>query len=70
MNTKIKIPKGWRVLRKGTRLVATDECNVRTDLNDWMPTMYPGECVGSELANCPTYIRRITRPAKRRGKKL
>lgn len=68
MNAKIKIPKGWRklrrgsIIRKGDRFVYIDGANLAAN-----------RFVGAKTADaCLDYgltIRRITRPAKRRGKK-
>jgi hypothetical protein len=57
---KIKIPKGWRKLRKGTVIERGDKFKVRVG---WERSCWWGEQVGGPLC-LNTYIRRIKKGSK------
>jgi hypothetical protein len=74
MNTKIKIPKGWRKLRNG-EIVRDRDKYFRPYQCKWFapPSFFgfTGNKVGDNAGDLEEqpWIRRITRPANRRGGK-
>lgn len=69
MKAHVKIPRGWRRLRKGKTIIARDRYLCGADR--WLVTNSVGYKVGdyySGVAEAP-YIRRIQRPAQGRAKK-
>ncbi len=64
MNNEIKIPKGWRKLRRGERVRATDKYFIPS-ANDFRKAMYvsfTGDRVGDNFGDLDTqpWIRRRT----------
>lgn len=68
MSTKIKIPAGWRRLRKGDVLRDGDKgwfpANTFGAVGKFEFTAYAGERAGNRWADATPYIRRI--PKKRK----
>ena len=60
----MKIPKGWRKLRKGTIICEGDKFLFDFPKNQWLSTMAIGEKVGGGIVAMETYIRRIKKGTK------